>query len=212
MTPESNIYARSITSTCPTLCWPPMKRQTADHLIPACSQQGRPHQDGERRSAAAAVATHPAHYRQSHSLRPPPSAAVYCAQVAGLEGSTGRWCQAASAITTAIRSLARTIRGMRMQPNGRIRSVIIIFEDEADELPESKLPGPGVFGANSPDSETAVLPCDTRGKRPHQPHRGVECPIPIRPLQTVPRSWVCTPISTSPAIPCSTKIRRRARV
>jgi hypothetical protein len=52
---------------------------------------------------------------------------------------------------------------MRMQPNGRIRSVIIIFEMKPMSFALGrKLPGPGVFGANSPDSETAVLPCDTR--------------------------------------------------
>ena len=39
-----------------------------------------------------------------------------------------RWCQAASAIKTTIRSLATTIRVWRMQSNDRIRSVIIIFE------------------------------------------------------------------------------------
>jgi len=52
---------------------------------------------------------------------------------------------------------------MRMQPNDRIRSVIIIFEMKPMSFALGrKLPGPGVFGANSPDSETAVLPCDTR--------------------------------------------------
>jgi hypothetical protein len=52
---------------------------------------------------------------------------------------------------------------MRMQPNDRLRSVIIIFEMKPMSLALwRKLPGPGVFGANSPDSETAVLPCDTR--------------------------------------------------
>lgn len=52
---------------------------------------------------------------------------------------------------------------MRMQPNDRIRSVIIIFEMKPMSFASGrKLPGPGVFGANSPDSETAVLPCDTR--------------------------------------------------
>jgi hypothetical protein len=52
---------------------------------------------------------------------------------------------------------------MRMQPNDRIRSVIIIFEMKPMSFALGrKLPGPGVFGANSPGSETAVLPRDTR--------------------------------------------------
>ena len=52
---------------------------------------------------------------------------------------------------------------MRMQPNGRIRSVIIIFEMKPMSFAlRRKLPGPGVFGANSPDSNAAMLPCGTR--------------------------------------------------
>lgn len=78
-------------------------------------------------------------------------------------GPTRRWCQAASAITMTIRSLATTIRVCGCKPNDRIRSVIIIFEMKPMSFASGrKLPGPGVFGANSPDSETAVLPCDTR--------------------------------------------------
>jgi DNA-binding CsgD family transcriptional regulator len=78
-------------------------------------------------------------------------------------GLPGRWCQAASAITTTIRSLATTIRVCGCNPDDRIRSVIIIFEMKLMSFALGrKLPGPGVFGANSPDSETAVLPCDTR--------------------------------------------------
>ena len=52
---------------------------------------------------------------------------------------------------------------MRMQPYDRTRSVIIMFEMKPTSFALGrKLPGPGVFGANSPDSETAVLPCDHR--------------------------------------------------
>ena len=54
----------------------------------------------------------------------------------------------ASAITTAIRSLVTTILRMRMQPNDRIRSVIIIFEMKPMSFALGrKLPGPGVFGS-----------------------------------------------------------------
>ena len=54
---------------------------------------------------------------------------------------------------------------MRMQPHDRTRSVIIMFEMKPTSFALGrKLPGPGVFGANSPDSETAVLPCDTRAR------------------------------------------------
>jgi hypothetical protein len=49
---------------------------------------------------------------------------------------------------------------MRMQPDDRIRSVIIIFEMKPMSFALGrKLPGPGVFGANSPDSKAAMLPC-----------------------------------------------------
>ena len=52
---------------------------------------------------------------------------------------------------------------LRMQPDDRIRSVIIMVEMKPMSFAsERKLPGPGVVGANSPGSETAVLPCDTR--------------------------------------------------
>jgi hypothetical protein len=52
---------------------------------------------------------------------------------------------------------------LRMQPDDRIRSVIIMVEMKPMSFAsERKLPGPGVVGANSPGSETAVLLCGTR--------------------------------------------------
>jgi hypothetical protein len=52
---------------------------------------------------------------------------------------------------------------LRMQPDDRIRSVIIMVEMKPMSFASGrKLPGPGVVGANSPGSETAVLPCGTR--------------------------------------------------